>query len=495
MSKLTIHAEEILGTISPYIHGHFAEHLARCCYDGIFVGTDSPIPNRYGFRTDAIEAMKVMGVPQLRWPGGCFADSYHWRDGIGPKDSRPRTWAESCGLNVVEDNSLGTHEFIQLCRLIGADPYLAGNVGSGSPQEMADWVHYCNGAVDTTLVRERAANGHPEPMGVKFWGVGNENWGCGGNYDAETYAKEYLRYATFLKMADSSIDLVACGWNSRNWNQKLVETLRNHLGLLDHVSVHQYWAYGSATEFTEEEYYAAMQAAPLCEELIEYTDDILRFYEQGRKTVGIAFDEWGIWHPEANTAANYEAPSTVRDAVAGAGVLDVFQKWCRRVSTANIAQIANVLQAPIQTRGDKMWVTPTYHLFALYAPHRGAQALRTVIEDAPTHAVPAVASIHGATPATTAALLSASASQKDGRLAISLSNRHKDDAQDVTITLRGASVVGGTVRTMAGAANACNSAEQPDAVGVTESAVTVSGDTLTLTLPPCSVQTVALTLG
>ena len=495
MSKLTIHAGETLGTISPYIHGHFAEHLGRCCYDGLWVGVDSPIPNQGGFRTDIIDALKAVGIPQLRWPGGCFADSYHWRDGIGPAESRPRTWAESCGLNVVEDNTLGTHEFIALCKAIGADPYLAGNVGSGSPQELADWITYCNGTADTTLAKERARNGHPEPMNVQFWGVGNENWGCGGNYDAETYAKEYKRFSTFLKMADNSVQLVACGWNNRDWNLKLVETLRNHLHLLDHVSVHQYWTIGSALGFSEEEYYSSMQAAAMVEESIRYTDEILSFFTAGRKQIGIAFDEWGIWHPEAIPGNNYEAPSTVRDAVVGAGVLDVFQKWCGRVSTANIAQIVNILQGLVQTSGEKMWLTPTYHLFSLYAPHRGAAAVRAEIDDSTEHVASPASTQHGAVPGGSLPLLSASASKKDGKLIISLSNRQKDTPQEVTISLRGGTFGGGTLRTMAGAASAVNSFEQPENVFIKETSLKASGDTLTLTLPACSVQTLVVGLG
>lgn len=495
MSKLTIHAGETLGTISPYIHGHFAEHLGRCCYDGLWVGVDSPIPNEGGFRTDIIDALKAIGIPQLRWPGGCFADSYHWRDGIGPAEGRPRTWAESCGLNVVEDNTLGTHEFIALCKAIGADPYLAGNVGSGSPQELADWITYCNGTADTTLARERAANGHPDPMNVRFWGVGNENWGCGGNYDAETYAKEYKRFSTFLKMADNSVQLVACGWNNRDWNLKLVETLRNHLHLLDHVSVHQYWTHGSALGFTDGEFYASMQAAAMVEESIQYTDEVLSFFTAGRKKIGIAFDEWGIWHPEATGGNNYEAPSTVRDAVVGAGVLDIFQKWCGRVSTANIAQIVNVLQGMVQTSGEKMWLTPTYHLFSLYAPHRGASAIRAEIEDTAERSISAASTNHGPLPGGSLALLSASASKKDGQLIVSLSNRQKDTPQEVTIALRGGTFGVGVLRTMAGAANAINSFEQPENVTVKETPVTASGDTITLTLPPCSVQTLVVGLG
>jgi len=480
MTTLIIHTDELLGTISPYLHGHFAEHLGRCCYDGLWVGLDSPIPNQSGFRTDVVDALKIMGVPQLRWPGGCFADSYHWRDGIGAPEARPRTWAESCGENVVETNALGTHEFIALCRLIGADPYLAGNVGSGSVAEIAGWVEYCNGAADTTLARERAANGHPEPMNVKFWGVGNENWGCGGNYDAETYAKEFKRYATFLKMADPSIHLVACGLNDRAWNLKLVETLKDHLGLMDHLSVHQYWTHGPALTFSEAEYYASFGAAAAVEDDIKFTDEILQFFTAGKRKIGIAFDEWGIWHPEAVVPSRYEAPSTVRDAVVGAGVLDVFHRWCRAVSTANIAQIVNVLQAPIQTQGDKMWLTPTYHLFHLYAPHRSAAAVRTEFESVESRGA--------------LALLSASASKKGEQLFVSLSNRSKDDAQEVTLDLRGGTLHDGTVRTLAGTPDAHNCAEQPDAVGVTEAAVNASGSAVTLTLPPCSVQTFTLKL-
>ncbi len=495
MSKLTIHAGETLGTISPYIHGHFAEHLGRCCYDGLWVGVDSPIPNQGGFRSDIINALKAVGIPQLRWPGGCFADSYHWRDGIGPAESRPRTWAESCGLNVVEDNTLGTHEFIALCSAIGADPYLAGNVGSGSPQELADWITYCNGKADTTLARERAANGHPNPMNVQFWGVGNENWGCGGNYDAETYAKEYKRFATFLKMADHSAQLVACGWNNRDWNLKLVETLRDHLYLLDHVSVHQYWTHGSALGFSEDEYYQSMQSATVVDEDIRYTAEILSFFTAGRKHIGIAFDEWGIWHPEATGGNNYEAPSTVRDAVVGAGVLDVFQKWCGRVSTANIAQIVNVLQGLVQTSGEKMWLTPTYHLFALYAPHRGAAAVRAEIDEAAGREVSPLSTHHGPVPGGSLPLLSASASKKDGQLIVSLSNRQKDAPQEVTISLRGGTFGDGILRTMAGAANAVNSFEQPENVTVHEASLSASGDLLTLTLPACSVQTLVVGLG
>jgi alpha-N-arabinofuranosidase len=493
--ELTIVADEAVGTISPLLHGQFAEHLGRCCNDGLWVGTDSPIPNRDGLRSDVLEALASLRVPQLRWPGGCYADTYHWRDGIGARESRPRTLGESCGLSVVEDNGLGTHEFIALCRAIGAEPYLAGNVGSGSPQEMMDWLHYCNGAIDTTLVRQRAANGHNEPMGVKYWGVGNENWGCGGNYDPVDYAKEFRRYSTFLRMADSKAELVACGDNKRDWNLRVVETLKDDLRFLDHLSVHQYYVAGSGTGFSDDEYYQLMRAAEMVEEDIRFTDEILSFFEAGRRRVGIAFDEWGVWHPEARSSCDYEGPNTMRDAVSAAGVLDVFHNWSRRVSMANLAQIVNVLQCLIQTDEDRMWVTPTYHLFSLYRPHQGGEALRIDWVSVPTIDAPALATVGAGVSSSTQPipLLSASASRKGESLTISVSNRHRTETFELRIAIIGMQPSSASVATLAGdSANAVNSAERPDRVTVTTSEIALREGGLQLALPPCSVQTLTL---
>jgi alpha-N-arabinofuranosidase len=495
VTRITVVADEAVGTISPLLHGHFAEHLGRCCNDGLWVGPDSTIPNRDGLRADVMDALGRLGVPQLRWPGGCYADTYHWRDGIGPRDSRPRTLGESCGLSVVEDNGLGTHEFIALCKAIGAEPYLAGNMGSGSPREMMDWVHYCNGTIDTTLVRERAANGHPEPMDVKYWGVGNENWGCGGNYDPVDYAKEFRRYATFLRMADSSVDLVACGDNKRDWNLRVVETLRNHLRFMDHLSVHQYYVAGPALGFSEAEYYQLMRADEMVEEDIRFTDEILRFFESGKRRVGIAFDEWGVWHPEANKSCDYEAPNTMRDAVASAGVLDVFHRWCGRVTMANLAQIVNVLQCLIQTHEDRMWLTPTYHLFAIYRPHQGGESLRVDLTDAP--AIDALPLNTVGTGQNSSAgplpLVSASASRGNNGVVVSVTNRRMSEPLEVEITIRGENARSGEVAILsADAPNAVNSAERPDRVAVRKERVEASNGVLRLTLAPCSVQTISL---
>lgn len=490
-ATVTILVDEPLGVISPLLHGHFAEHLGRCCNDGLWVGPDSPIPNEDGLRRDVLCALRELGLPVLRWPGGCYADTYHWRDGIGPREKRPRSLGESCGLRVVEDNGLGTHEFIRLCREVKAEPYLAGNVGSGTPQEMMDWVHYCNSTLDTTLVRERAANGHPEPMQVRYWGVGNENWGCGGNYDAADYAKEFRRYATFLKMADSSIELIACGSHgNREWDLRVVETLRNHLHFLDHLSLHRYYSAGHATEFTEDEYYQVMRAGELIEADIGHTDEILRFFTGEKRHVGIAFDEWGVWHPQARSESNYEAPSTLRDAVAAAGVLDVFHRWCARVSMANLAQVVNVLQCLLQTQEDRMWRTPTYHLFCLYKPHRGAEALRVSLECATTNA-PTLGSLKP----NPLPLLSASASRKDGNLILSLSNRHLTLPMEIQVKLWAGKLHAGMRETLtADAPCAVNSAAQPDRVAVSHSEVSAADDgTLILKVPACAVETVVLT--
>jgi alpha-L-arabinofuranosidase len=490
-ATITVLAGEPVGTISPLLHGHFAEHLGRCCVEGLWVGAESSIPNDDGLRLDVMNALREVGAPILRWPGGCFADTYHWRDSIGPRDKRPRSLGESCGLRVVEDNGLGTHEFVRLCRMIGAEPYLAGNVGSGSAQEMMQWVEYCNSELDTTLARERAANGHPDPMRVRYWGVGNENWGCGGNYEAADYAKEFRRYTTALKMTDPSIEAVACGHTERDWNLRVVETLRNHLGLLNHLSVHRYYSAGHATTFTEAEYYRLMRAGEVVDDDIRHTDELLSYFEAGHsERVGIAFDEWGVWHPEASPGAGYSMPCTQRDAVAAAGVLDTFHRWCGRVSMANIAQVVNVLQCMIQTAEDRMWRTPTWHLFRAYTPHRGGECLRIDVE-CPTVEAEKLANV-GRDPLP---LLSATASAKEGHLAVSISNRHVSEPVEARIALRGAESAIGTRWTLAAAPSDANSAEEPDRVALVEKPVASAGGTISLTLPPCSVQTLVLRLG
>lgn len=411
---------EPIGTISPRLYGQFAEHLGRCCYDGLWVRpTSDHTPHLDGFRTDVVEALRAMPTPLLRWPGGCYADHYHWRDGIGPANERPVRLGLSCGLQVEDDNSLGTHEFLQFCSLIGAEPYLAGNMGSGSVQEMCDWVEYCNKTVKTSLASERARNGHPETYGVKLWGVGNENWGCGGCYDAHSYGLEYRRYASMIKHVEPSAELVVCG-HTFEWNQALVQTLSRHLDLIDHFSVHQYWIRGGpGIAFSESEYYGLLSEAEVVGDFIQQTADLLRdFDKQGR--IGVALDEWGVWHPEArpwgpggegDLSGEYLQAATMRDAVAAAVALEAFHRKCNVLSLANLAQVVNVLHAPVMTEGPHMWLTPTYYVFQLHKPHVGATAVRTVVE--------------AADPMPDGrASVSATASKTGNRQALTLINRH-----------------------------------------------------------------------
>ena len=386
-TTIRILADESYGTISPRLYGHFAEHLGRCCYDGLFVGKNSSIPNIGGFRTDVIEALRAMPTPLLRWPGGCYADHYHWKDGIG--NERPVRLGLSCGLKTLDTNELGTDEFLHLCELIGAEPYLAGNVGSGSPEELCHWVEYCNCDLPTALALQRTSNGRKDPWNVKLWGVGNENWGCGGNYDPESYALEYRRYSLMVQHVDPSVELVACGHDT-DWNRRCIDKLRNHMNYVDHYSIHRYWINGGhGTSFSEAEYYALLDEAEQTEDFITETRGFLEEATGGKRKVGIALDEWGVWHPEARTwgpgpiandISDYSQAGTMRDAIATAVGLEVFHRQCDSLSMTNLAQIVNVLHAPIMTdEKGVMWVTPTYYALQMHRCHFGQTACRVAV--------------------------------------------------------------------------------------------------------------------
>ncbi len=472
-----------IGTVSPRLYGHFAEHLGRCCYDGLWVGPkNQDVPQTRGFRQDVVDALKAMPTPLLRWPGGCYADHYHWRDGIGAPEQRPVRLGLSCGLAVEDDNGIGTHEFLDLCEMIGAEPYLAGNMGSGSVQEMCDWVEYCNTSRKTNLGLERAKNGREQPYKVKLWGVGNENWGCGGNYSAESYALEYRRYATMLRHVDEKAELVVCGFDD-HWNRRLMETLRHHIGLVDHISIHRYWIHGGpGIDFSEQQYYRLLEEADDTERFIVTTQEILDGV-RGTRNIGIALDEWGVWHPESRPwgpdnagtmTDNYEQACTVRDAIATAAVLEVFHRQCNLLSLANLAQIVNVLHAPILTNGKAMWVTPTYYVLQLHAPHVGAEAVRT---DAYGPVLP----VGGKA-------VTATSSRKEGQIAVTITNRHLSEAQEINLKLSG-EIVSARVMT-SDAANAENSATRPNRVQLENLEVKTEPEQLLFTLPAHSVATV-----
>ncbi len=395
MIRLNINTKRKLGHINKEIYGHFSEHLGRCIYEGLYVGDNSDIPNTNGMRNDVVAALKEIKIPVLRWPGGCFADEYHWRDGIGPKETRKRMINTHWG-GVLEDNSFGTHEFMELCRQLECKAYINGNVGSGTVQEMSEWVEYLTFDGVSPMAELRAKNGHPEPWKVDYFAVGNENWGCGGNMTPEYYANEYRRYQTFVRNynQEAPIYKVACGANvdDYEWTKVVLETTHKHApsflhGFMNGLSLHYYthpegWEVkGSATDFDEKVWYKTLSKTLYMETLIHRHGAIMDQYDPD-KIIGMIVDEWGTWftcEPGTNPGFLYQQ-NTMRDALVAGINLNIFNKHCDRVKMANIAQIVNVLQAIILTEGEKMILTPTYHVFNLYKHHQDAELLESNIE-------------------------------------------------------------------------------------------------------------------
>ena len=395
MAKLVINEEKRLGRIEPEIYGHFSEHLGRCIYEGIYVGEDSKIPNVNGMRTDVVEALKELKVPVLRWPGGCFADEYHWRDGIGPKDKRKKMINTHWG-GVVEDNSFGTHEYMELCRQLGCKTYVNANLGSGTVQEMSEWVEYMTFKGVSPMADLRAQNGHEEPWTLDYIGVGNENWGCGGNMTPEFYGNEYRRYQTYVRNYDSKkqVKKICCGANvdDYEWTKGVLSTTFYHgkesHGFMDGLSLHYYthpngWEEkGSATDFDEETWYKTLKKAMYMDTLITRHGNIMDEYDPEKK-IGMMVDEWGTWftcEPGTNPGFLYQQ-NTVRDALVAGITLNIFNKHCDRVKMAAIAQMVNVLQAVLLTEGEKMIKTPTYHVMHMYRHHQGADLLESSLSD------------------------------------------------------------------------------------------------------------------
>lgn len=366
--------------ISKNIYGHFAEHLGRCIYGGFYVGENNKkISNINGIRTDVVEALKKLKIPNLRWPGGCFADTYHWKDGIGVKAKRP-TIVNTWWGGVTENNSFGTHDFLNMCELLNAEPYMAANIGSGTVQELVDWVQYTSFAGESPMSKLRRQNGRDKPWNVKYWGVGNEAWGCGGNMRPEYYADLYRKYATFMTgwSNDNKVFRIASGANSDNYNW--TETLMKNipLNMIEGIGLHHYavidWnRKGSATEFSEQQYFTTMKRALRMEEIITKNEEILDKYDP-RKKVALVVDEWGGWYdvePGTNPGFLYQQ-NTMRDAMIAATTLNIFNNHSGRVRMANLAQTINVLQAVILTQEEKMVLTPTYYVMEMYNVHQDA---------------------------------------------------------------------------------------------------------------------------
>lgn len=374
-TTVTLHADKKAGSISKHIYGHFAEHLGRCIYDGFYVGDSSAIPNTAGVRNDIIAALKNLNIPNLRWPGGCFADRYHWKDGVGPKENRPSIVNTMWG-GVTEDNSFGTHDFLNMCQLLETEPYLAGNTGSGTVQELSDWVQYVNFEGKSPMSDLRVQNGQTKPWNVKFWGVGNEAWGCGGNMTPEYYVGEYRRFATFMEGKD--LYKVASGANvdDYHWTETLMKGIP--LNLMDGIALHHYsfpsWEKkGPAIGFSEQQYFETMKTALRMEELITKHTAIMDKYDPTKK-IGLVVDEWGGWfevEKGTNPGFLYQQ-NTMRDAMIAGATLNIFNNHNDRVKVANLAQCVNVLQAVILTSKEKMLLSPTYHVMEMYKVHQDA---------------------------------------------------------------------------------------------------------------------------
>jgi alpha-N-arabinofuranosidase len=361
------------------IYGQFAEHLGRCIYDGIWVGPNSKIPNINGYRKDIVDALKALNIPVLRWPGGCFADTYHWKTGVGPVNERPKIKNVFWG-GTIDDNSFGTHEFFNLCELLGCEPYLSANVGSGTVQEMTEWIEYITSNEDTPMANLRRKNGREDAWKLKFIGVGNESWGCGGNMTPETYANLFRQYSGYCQLyGGEKTYRIASGAN--DWNTNWTEVLIKNAGsLMEGLSLHYYVVPGTwekktaATGFGEDIYFVSMKKALDMEEILNKQCAVMDKYDE-KKRVGLLVDEWGIWtecEPGTNPGHLFQQ-NTMRDALIASVTLDIFNHRTDRVKMANIAQVINVLQAMILTKDDKMVLTPTYHVFEMYKEHQNAQ--------------------------------------------------------------------------------------------------------------------------
>ena len=475
--------------ISRDIYGHFSEHLGRCIYGGFWVGKDSDIPNINGYRKDVVEAFKEIEIPNLRWPGGCFADEYHWMDGIGPYEKRKRMINTHWG-GVVKDNSFGTHEFLGLCETLGCKPYINGNVGSGTVQEMSEWVEYITFGGESPMSKLREANGHKEPWKLDYFGVGNENWGCGGNMRPEYYSDLYRRYQTYVRQYGANkIFKIACGPNSSDWNWTEV-LMKNAAQFMDGLSLHHYsiaptWdERHRAAEFDEKSWYILLRNASYMETLVRRHDEIMSKYDSNKR-IALVVDEWGSWHQvekDTNPGFLYQQ-NTVRDALVAGITLNIFNNHSDRVRVANIAQAVNVLQSPVLTEGKKLVKTPTWYVFHMYKAHMDATLLKSTVATG-TVGIEDDAKLDAIT---------ASASRKDGAYTITLTNADFNKARNVKISLEDFEgvVKSAEALVVTGAEpNSMNTFDNPEQVIEKPLAVKIEGNELCLELPAHSVATV-----
>jgi alpha-N-arabinofuranosidase len=505
-SKIEVLVDEPIGKISPDIYGHFTEHLGGVVYDGIWVGEDSKVANLGGIRSALVEHMRRIKPPVVRWPGGCFADSYNWRDGVGPRGQRPvRTnfWADNRatdryrsvngGPQKYEPNHFGTNEFIRFCRLTGAKPYLAANLRSLSATDFYEWVEYCNSpGGSTTLAKLRASGGEAEPLGVRFWGVGNESWGCGGDFTPDEYAVEFRRFTAWVPSYGVDLAFIGSGPNggdiewTRRFFSKLVEKGIGQLNRLYGWALHYYCGTtgkGVATEFTVPEWYELLGKADRMESLINRTWAVMGGTDLEHR-VKLVVDEWGAWHRQSDDVPAsflFGYPGTLRDGLVAALTLDTFNRHADKVVMANVAQLINTIQSLFVASEDKFIVTPTFYVFEMYAAHQGGTSLRTQFS------APTISYQSGATSSHLWGL-SGSASLHEKQLVLTVVNPHASDERETEILVRGARIKSAEATILTAAdIHAHNSFANPRALDVRKAEVSVRGEPLMHKFPPASV--------
>ena len=497
MKHLFINAGRKFSKIDKNIYGHFAEHLGRGIYGGVFVGEDSTIPNVRGIRTDVVNALRHIEAPVVRWPGGCFAEYYNWKDGIGTRQDRKRIVNTAWG-GVVEDNSFGTHEFLDFCEQVGCSPYLAGNVGSGTVRELSEWIEYVNSEGESPMADLRRKNGREEPWKVKYIGIGNENWACGGNMSAEYYAELYKHFGTYVRSYGGTNPYkIACGADGADyeWTDTLMRKAGRHMR---GISLHYYtmpgyystdkykWEKkGPATGIDQANYYRTLSRALFIDELISRHKYIMDKYDPECR-VSLVVDEWGTWHtaePGTNPAFLFQQ-NTMRDAVAAAVSLNIFNLHSERVRMANLAQMINVLQSVILTEGESMVLTPTYHVFDLFKGHMDATLVESYVQQDVT-----------GTEEAQVPLLHVSASEDDGgTVRVTLANLSADEPQHIKCQLSGGEFSFAQIRYISGDINACNQFnKEPDVTIKTMDDIQIKDNIFTVTAPPCSVMEIILT--
>ena len=465
--------------INREIYGHFSEHLGRCIYDGIFVGENSSIPNTDGVRNDVIEAFREIKMPVLRWPGGCFADEYHWRDGIGDKATRKKM------VNTHWGGVTDTHEFFNLCERIGCEPYLAGNVGSGTVEELADWIEYITFDGVSPMADLRRKNGIEKPWKLKYLGIGNENWGCGGNMRPEYYADLYRRYQTYCRnFSGNELFKVACGPNADDW--QWTDTVMGIIGdwHAKALSLHYYtvptgnWDHkGSSVNFSDDEYYSTIKGTLRIDELIAKHAAIIKRHSENMKLV---VDEWGCWYDvmEGTNPGFLFQQNTMRDAIVAAVSLNIFNQRSDVVTMANLAQAVNVLQCLLMTEGDKLLKTPTYHVFDMFKTHQDSELLYSYTDNTETNGIPAVSQ--------------SVSMDKDGMITMTFSNASLGEDFEIDCAIVGAAPKTAAARILTGDVRAYNDFSAPDKLVPAEHKAEITDKGVKFTLPKCSVVSLRL---